>query len=105
MTSIDDRRAQLEARRQELLDRMAQVERELDSHEAKDWEEQATEQEDDEVLERLGFAARAEVAQIDAALQRIATGDYGYCARCGEEIAEKRLDLLPYTPLCAACAR
>jgi len=105
MTSIDERRAQLESRRQELLDRMAQVETELDSHEAKDWEEQATEQENDEVLERLGFAARAEIAQIDAALQRVATGDFGICARCGEEIAEKRLDLLPYTPHCANCAR
>lgn len=104
MTTIDERKAQLEARRAELLERMKQVEAEFASHTSRDWEEQATENEDDEVLERLGEAAEAEVARIDAALGRIAEGEYGFCTKCGTEISPARLDVVPWTPFCAACA-
>ncbi|MBB3064906.1 TraR/DksA family transcriptional regulator [Limibacillus halophilus] len=45
-----------------------------------------------------------ELRKIDAALDRIADGDYGYCLRCGEGIAPERLDLDPATPLCIDCA-
>ena len=105
MIDTEARKAQLIARRDELVTRMREVDAELDSHQSKDWEEHATEAEHDEVLERLGHAARGELVQIEAALRRIETGDYGFCARCGDEIATARLDLLPYTPLCATCAR
>ena len=104
MTSIDDRKTQLEARRDELLQRMQQVEQELNSHTSKDWEDQATEQEDDEVLQAMGESARDEVVKIDAALQRIAEDEYGFCAKCGAEIGDERLDLVPYTPFCRNCA-
>lgn len=50
------------------------------------------------------MSAAQEIAQIDAALNRIDAGNYGVCVKCGEEIAEARLDLLPATPLCRACA-
>jgi len=43
--------------------------------------------------------------QIKAALQRIKTGDYGICSRCGEEIDGRRLDFDPTTPSCIVCAR
>ena len=46
-----------------------------------------------------------ELDRIDAALGRIASGDYGFCARCGEDIGLERLELDPTTPLCIACAR
>lgn len=105
MTSIDDRKAQLEARRADLLARMQAVEAELASHDSKDWEDNAIEREDDEVLERMGLSARDEVVRIDAALERIASGDYGLCARCGADIAAERLDLVPFTPFCRDCAR
>ncbi len=45
-----------------------------------------------------------ELRRIDAALARIAEGEYGDCVACGDEIAGKRLDLDPTTPLCIACA-
>ena len=45
-----------------------------------------------------------ELARIEAALKRIEAGDYGYCVRCGEEIAEGRLLFDPSTPLCIDCA-
>lgn len=42
--------------------------------------------------------------QIDAALGRLEQGDYGYCVKCGEEIAEARLEAAPATPFCQRCA-
>ena len=47
----------------------------------------------------------AEIRRIDAALQRIGDDDYGYCVKCGEEVALKRLELDPATPNCIDCAR
>ena len=46
-----------------------------------------------------------ELDRIDAALRRIASGDYGFCARCGDDIGLQRLEFDPTTPLCIACAR
>ena len=46
-----------------------------------------------------------ELQRIEAALQRIEEGDFGYCLICGEEIEVKRLDLDPTLPTCVACAK
>ncbi|MGB1088182.1 MAG: TraR/DksA family transcriptional regulator [Alphaproteobacteria bacterium] len=35
----------------------------------------------------------------------MASGDYGYCAKCDEEIEPKRLAHNPATALCINCAR
>ncbi len=48
---------------------------------------------------------QVELKRIEAALERIADGEYGYCVNCGEPIAEKRLELDPTTPNCIACAK
>ena len=47
---------------------------------------------------------RIEQRRIDAALKRWEAGEYGYCTECGDEIAPKRLELNPATPLCVDCA-
>ncbi|HEV7266981.1 MAG TPA: TraR/DksA family transcriptional regulator [Falsiroseomonas sp.] len=46
----------------------------------------------------------AALQRIEAALARLETGDYGWCAQCGEPIAPARLALDPATPTCIACA-
>ena len=46
-----------------------------------------------------------ELQRIDAALGRIADGEFGACTACGEEIAAKRLDFDPAAPTCIDCAR
>nr|NIR61407.1 TraR/DksA family transcriptional regulator [Gammaproteobacteria bacterium] len=46
----------------------------------------------------------AELRRIAAALARMEEGEYGYCVECGEEIAVRRLELDPATPLCINCA-
>jgi RNA polymerase-binding transcription factor DksA len=104
MTTLEERREALLARLAELDSRLHAIEAELDVPVSKDWEEAAVEQEDDEVLEALGEQSRTEVRRIRAALERIRNGEYGYCVECGTEIAPARLDLLPATPFCAACA-
>lgn len=95
---------QLEARAAELAARLASIDAELDVPAQQDWEDQATEREADEVLERMGRSGQQELGRIAAALSRIAAGTYGRCVKCGDDIAGERLDLLPETPFCASCA-
>ena len=104
MIPISTRKAQLESRLADLKSRMAGIETELDSHQSADWEELATERETDEVLEGMGISAQQEIRKIEAALARIAENDYGFCAKCGAEIGDERLDVLPDTPFCRSCA-
>lgn len=99
-----DRKQQLLDRRKELFSRLEGIETELDSHQSRDWEELAIERESDEVLEHLGEAGLKELRLIDMALDRLKDGSYGICMQCGERISAKRLDILPYTGVCRACA-
>ncbi len=84
---------------------MTFVDTELSSHGSPDWEDNAVEHGEDEAPEALGVAAQHELRILDAELQRIAAGEYGSCARCGAKIDARRLDLLPATPFCKACAQ
>ena len=43
---------------------------------------------------------RALESQIRAAIERLDTGKYGICERCGKEISARRLEALPYVTLC-----
>lgn len=44
------------------------------------------------------------LTQIEDALDRIDQGTYGICVECGKPIPVERLDALPYTRFCVACA-
>ena len=103
MTPNEARRT-LISRRTELTRRLDEIADRLGDPAPKDWEEAATETEDDQMLQTLSQREQAEVARIDAALSRIEEGSWGTCVKCGEPIAEKRLELLPETPHCARCA-
>ncbi|TVS03824.1 MAG: TraR/DksA family transcriptional regulator [Rhodobacteraceae bacterium] len=102
--SIEDRAEQIRDRKRELLARMTYVDQELHHEANPDWEDSATESEQDEPLEALGLAAQQEIRMLDAALARIAEEEYGFCTKCGAQISEERLDLLPATPFCRNCA-
>ena len=104
MTPISTRKTQLEARLADLKGRLGAIEAELDSHQSSDWEELATEREGDEVLEGMGVSGQHEMRMIEAALARQAEAEYGFCVKCGAEIGEERLNVLPYTPFCRNCA-
>lgn len=97
--------AKLKARLDELGHRLEDVEHELDRPVPADFEDQAVEREDDEVLESLGHAGEKEIAMIFAALERLKAGTYGECVKCGAEILPERLDIVPHAPFCRVCAR
>ena len=48
--------------------------------------------------------AERELADLDAASERIERGVYGACASCGDAIPTDRLRLLPAATLCVPCA-
>ncbi len=43
------------------------------------------------------------IKKIDEAIERIDTGDYGYCEVCGVEIGVERLEARPTAELCIDC--
>ena len=49
--------------------------------------------------------ARQRLADVDEALARAASGDYGRCADCSRPIAPERLAARPHARTCISCAR
>jgi len=100
-------RENLVARRATLLNRLESITQDLRRARKPldaDWEEQAVERENDEVLDALGEATNAELVRIESTLTRIARGEYGICEMCGREISIKRLQALPDASRCVVCA-
>jgi RNA polymerase-binding protein DksA len=100
-------RERLLARRRELLERVQSIEanfRREDDPLEKDAEEQSLQIEGDDVLKALDEVSRLELAGIERALQRMDSGTYGICTRCGEPIAPARLQALPAAEHCIRCA-
>ena len=94
----------LENRLAELTKRMELIDHSLGAPGDDDFEEMATEAENDETLEALGHASEEEVAQIKFALERVKNGVYGICAKCGNPIPDDRLAAVPYATHCVSCA-
>ena len=46
----------------------------------------------------------ATLRDVRVARERLAAGEYGACVRCGDVIAEERLELRPWSLSCAPCA-
>lgn len=95
----------LRNRQRELFARLHKIEGDLDTPVNPDTQERATEREGDEVLEGIGQAGLSEIKAIEAALERISAGTFGTCVRCGEEISEERLKVVPHAALCQNCMR
>jgi RNA polymerase-binding protein DksA len=92
---------------EELDERLAKITddvRHTDEVVEKDFAEQATQNENNEVEDYLGNSARTEIGMIKQALSRIESGDYGMCQICGEPINVERLKIIPYSTLCVKCA-
>jgi len=51
----------------------------------------------------LSDRLRRQLAQIEAALERLARNDYGICEDCGEFIGLARLRALPFAQRCSSC--
>ena len=88
------------------VDAAEQAQRELtgaSAHEVTDRKDEAAQR----VLTDLGGVQEQrvldEMAQVEAALQRLDTGSYGDCADCGEPIPLQRLRVQPAAQRCAPC--
>ena len=103
MTAINPRE-RLEALAAEYNVRAAAIERDLSREHAQSYSEQATERQNDMVLQGLLADARAGLKEVQHALARVDEGTYGECEKCGELINSARLEALPATPFCINCA-
>ncbi len=107
MKQLEEIRARLLRRKEELLSRLQAISEDA-GHAGrpleKDFEEQAIELENSEVLDVLDKAAREELDQIEEALARMARNEYDICSQCGAAISVERLAAMPYTDRCLACA-
>jgi DnaK suppressor protein len=56
------------------------------------------------VLRQLSGRAKQQLDEIEAALAKIAGGDYGICADCEEDIPVARLRVMPTAEYCVPCA-
>lgn len=89
---------------EDLDDRLAKITHDIKEPLDKDFEEQATQAENDEVLDGLGNATRSEIEMVKQAISRIDTGQYGLCLVCGQPISKERLKAIPYSSMCIKCA-
>lgn len=94
----------LEEKLRELSDRATEIDDDLREAPDADWDENAIDAEQDEVLERVGQATNEEIAQIKRALTQIDAGSYGTCSECGTTIAAERLEALPFSTRCVKCS-
>lgn len=97
----------LQALRKELTARIDAIEADIHHKNEpveKDFAEQVTQRENDDVLTMIDNEAQQTVRLIDAALIRIKEGSYGTCANCSMKIPDERLSALPYVTTCIKCA-
>lgn len=107
MSDFEDVKLVLHEMLEELDERLAKITESVkhtDTPIEKDFSEQATQNENNEVQDYLGNSARAEIAKIKYSLNRIDNGEYGFCQVCGEPINIERLKVIPYCNMCVKCA-
>lgn len=91
------------ARKRELYRRLNRIDTDLDTLKSADSADRAIERENDEVLEEFGHTGLKELEAIEAALERVAAGTFGVCAKCGKPISAARLEAVPHAALCEEC--
>jgi DnaK suppressor protein len=59
----------------------------------------------DELSSQLAEVESRELAQVEQALERMRSGQYGLCEDCDQPIPTMRLQALPYATCCVECQR
>jgi DnaK suppressor protein len=93
-------------RREELMKTIARTEeegRQADDDPTVDLADKAANSYTKEFLFGMTNTDRVILNQIEAALKRIDSDDYGVCANCQEELQQKRLEAVPWAKHCIAC--
>ena len=95
---------QLRKRRDKVSMTLRHVEKEHEEAEQNtDWLDQAAYESRIGFLDCLSGWYIAEMAEIDAALDRIAQNQYGLCLGCHKPIETERLESFPQAVFCSAC--
>lgn len=77
--------------------------REGEAGDGRDTYDIASDERDREINLLLSDRERKKLAQVDDALARLDAGEYGECEECGGEIAQGRLEAMPFSRLCVTC--
>lgn len=101
---VEEIRARLRQHKTELQKRVTTIHEHARNPLEQDSAEQAAQLGNVAVVSALENEAVQELADIDAALQRLAAGTYGECISCGEPIGEARLKVRPAATQCRDCA-
>lgn len=96
--------SRLRSRLDELNQRLDAIKADASQQHSADFAENASERENDEVIDALGNETRAEILQLRRTLEAIAAGTYGLCSSCGDNISPQRLEAMPAATLCLRCA-
>jgi len=105
-TDIERLRGKLQFQRQGILPSLSRLElerRSLDVDSTRDSGDQCVITLSKESLYERSSQRRTLLRLIEAALRRIKDGSFGVCTGCGGEIQLRRLEALPWTPLCLRC--
>lgn len=97
---------QLTERREKLLTQAARLAgegRTTVSQGGEDYVDDAVTHYTREFLLSMSDLERRQLAQVEHALRRIRSGEYGECDMCGETITLKRLQAIPWARHCVAC--
>lgn len=97
-------RARLLQHKAELQKRVSTIHEHARNPLEQDSAEQAAQLGNVAVVAALESEAVQELADIEAALQRLDAGTYGDCVSCGEPIGEGRLKVRPAATQCRDCA-
>jgi RNA polymerase-binding protein DksA len=97
-------RERLMAHKAELRKRVSTIHEHARNPLDQDSAEQAAQLGNVAVVSALESEAVQQIAEIDAALQRLEAGTYGACVSCGEPIGEGRLKVRPAATQCRDCA-
>ena len=73
------------------------------NNEDSDMEEKATEAEEYDNLISLEHSLELKLKDVNSALEKISTENYGLCEKCGKEVEEERLLACPEAKLCIKC--
>lgn len=104
MTDYTQIKAKLEAMQTDLSNKLERIKNDVSSEHSSDWDEQAQERENDEVLDQLGNETQMELRAVNEALIRLKNNVYGKCTSCGVEIPIERLQVKPEASRCVKCA-
>lgn len=69
----------------------------------RDGGEIAEERERAVVIDNTLQQTQLNIINIVRALEKIKIDEYGFCERCGDQISEKRLEILPAAQYCLVC--